>query len=123
MSRLAHPSLPKALRRFGMIGLTLVALPPAAAPDTPRRNWQDFPALTRIWVENGRVRAATDPDSTGRSWRVELDSEGEDWSRPIRGEAPPPVDSLAAVRVFDGSLFDKFPVERVSLGDGFAVMR
>jgi len=81
---------------------------------------EDPPALTRLDIRNDVVRAATDPDSTGRSLWVTWDRKANRWSAPVP-EAPPVLthaDSLGAVRVFDGGLFDKFGGTVLPLEDG-----
>ncbi len=77
--------------------------------------------MTHIWVQAGRVHAATDPDSSGTSWVVLFDPETRAWSRPAAGPTAPRGDTLSDVRVFSGGLFDKFPQPKIDLGQGFAL--
>jgi hypothetical protein len=83
----------------------------------------DAPDLTRVWIDAGRVHAATDPDTTGRAWIVSFDPGARAWSRPATGPPAPDEDSLGAVRVFSGGLFDQYPQSRLDLGDGFTLAR
>jgi hypothetical protein len=94
----------------------------ALAPAFPARAAApEVPALTHVWMADGIVHAATDPDSAGVSWHVRFDAAARRWSRPAPGDAPP-GDSLGAVRVFTGGLFDKYPgVARIDLGGGFTL--
>jgi hypothetical protein len=96
------------------IALCLAGAPArAAAPP-------DVPALTRLVIEGDDVRAATDPDSAGRSLWVRYDRRANRWSAPMPGDPPAltHADSLSSVRVFDGGLFDKFAGPVIDLGDG-----
>jgi hypothetical protein len=88
----------------------------AAHADAPG----DPPALTRLDIKNDVVRAATDPDSIGRALWVTWDRKANRWSEPVAQPAPvlTRADSLAAVRVFDGGLFDKFGGTELLLEDG-----
>ena len=103
------------LRPF--VAAMLLALGSAAArADAPG----DPPALTRLDIRNDIVRAATEADSTGRSLWVTWDRKANRWSAPVV-EASPVLtlaDSLAAVRVFSGGLFDKFGGTELRLEDG-----
>ena len=98
-----------------LVAAILLVFAPAA-----RAEGSDVPALTRLDIQGDAVRAATDPDSTGRSLWVTYDRRANRWSAPVPG--PPPAlthaDSLASVRVFDGGLFDKFGGTEIALGDG-----
>jgi hypothetical protein len=97
-----------------------VSAPAARAEAAP-----DLPELTRLVIAGDDVRAATDPDSAGRSLWVSYDRKANRWSAPVAG--PPPVlthaDSLASVRVFDGGLFDKFGGGTIALGDGMTLAK
>ncbi len=89
-----------------------------------QRDWHAFPVLTTILLDDDRVRVATEPDSTGRPLWVEFDPAKNAWSRPTHGDVAPPGDSLAGVRVFDGSLFDRYTsATEIPLGDGFMLAR
>jgi hypothetical protein len=76
-----------------------------------------------VWIDHGKVRASTDPDTTGRAWIVEFDAPRRTWTRPLAGPPSPPDDSLSNVRVFAGGLFDKFPLSTIELGGGYALVR
>lgn len=105
--------------------LGLVSERPAPAEER-RRDWREFPALTALHLDaqGGAVRAATDPDSVGNVLWVTFDAKRGRWSRPAPGSPLPGSDSLASVRVFDGSLFDKYSgTDRIVLGDGFTLAR
>jgi len=90
---------------------------PAGAADAPG----DVPILTHLVLDGAQVRAATDPDSTGQALWVTFDPKKSAWSEPVHGAPAPAGDSLAGVRVFDGGLFDKFPVATLALGDGYTL--
>jgi len=109
-------SLIRRVLRPLMAAMLLASRAVAAHADDPG----DPPALTRLDIREDVVRAATDPDSTGRSLWVTWDRKANRWSNPVY-EAPPVLthaDSLGAVRVFDGGLFDKFGGTELPLGDG-----
>lgn len=99
-----------------LLAATLLAFPRPARADSP----PDVPALTHLAIEGDQVRAATDPDSAGRSLWVAYDRKANRWSAPVQGPSPALTreDSLSSVRVFDGGLFDKFGGTTLALGDG-----
>jgi hypothetical protein len=107
--------------------LALLAARPAPAAD---REWQEFPQLGTLAIEDGVVRARTGPDSTGHLQVVTYDARTNRWSRPV--SEPPRMTAgfarerprLDQVLVFNGGLFDQFaPEDRIELGDGFVLAR
>jgi hypothetical protein len=108
------PSIARAPAAWAAL-LALLFAPAAAAADVPD--------LTHVWIADGRVHAATDPDTTGTTWVVRFDEKEKEWSRPQAGPAAPVRDTLSAVRVFSGGIFDKYAQNRIDLGDGFVLVR
>jgi hypothetical protein len=76
-------------------------------------------------VDQGEVRAWSDPDSTGQVVAVTYDAHRRRWSAPAPWTPPAQTfaDSLGWVHEFSGGLFDRFPRASLALGDGFSLAR
>jgi hypothetical protein len=95
----------------------------ALAPPGRATPLADAPSLTHLSVQADAVRAWTDPDSAGVVQAVVFDARTRRWSRPAPWTPPAATfaDSLGAVHVFSGGLFDQFPRASLALGDGWTL--
>ncbi len=114
-----------ASQRFRVFVRLLSGLVLACAALAPVPARADAPSLTHLAVQSDAVRAYTDPDSAGQVLAVTLDPRTRRWSPPAPWTPPPAsfADSLGAVRVFAGGLFDQFPRASLDLGDGYTLAR